>query len=103
MGQNYWRQHLRKEFSHWFKERNKVWEGMKLLEKHKINNDAWVELSGEIWRWHTLGKVAYKSTTKKLVGDPNFISGSKYVQRGADRLWWGWEDVSICKFWILPE
>ena len=53
MGHNYWRQYLRKEFSHWFKERNKVWEGMKLLEKHKINNDVWVELSGEIWRWHT--------------------------------------------------
>ena len=54
MGHNYWRQHLRKEFSHWFKEINMVWEGMKLLEKHKINNDAWVELSGGIWRWYTV-------------------------------------------------
>ena len=54
---------------------------MKIKGKHKINNDAWVELNGRIWRWRTGGKVAYKSTAKQLVGDTDLINGTKCIQR----------------------
>ena len=62
---------------------------MKLLEKHKIKNDSWVELSGGIWRCCKGGKAAYKSKNKHMVGDPDFITGNEYIHIGIDRYWWG--------------
>ena len=80
-----------------------MWKGITVRLKNKRKNDAWVELWGEIWRWHTRGKLAYKSTTNKLVRDPAFIVGRKFMKRGVDRYWWGWEDGSIRNFWRYQE